>query len=47
MRKSYTIHNLPPNDRPRERLQQVGVNNLSVQELLALIIERGFLFNKI
>jgi DNA repair protein RadC len=41
MKKSYTIHDLPPNDRPRERLQQVGADNLSVQELLALIIERG------
>lgn len=36
-----TIHDLPREDRPRERLQEVGVDNLSIQELLTLIIERG------
>ncbi len=38
---SYTIHDLPLQDRPRERLQQVGEANLSQQELLAIIIEKG------
>ncbi len=38
---AYTIHDLPQEDRPRERLREVGVDNLSIQELLALIIERG------
>ena len=38
---TYTIHDLPQEDRPRERLREVGVDNLSIQELLALIIERG------
>lgn len=38
---TYTIHDLPREDRPRERLQEVGVDNLSIQELLTLIIERG------
>lgn len=38
---TYTIHDLPQEDRPRERLQEVGVDNLSIQELLTLIIERG------
>jgi len=38
---TYTIHDLPQEDRPRERLRKVGVDNLSLQELLALIIERG------
>ncbi len=38
---TYTIHDLPREDRPRERLQEVGVDNLSTQELLTLIIERG------
>ena len=38
---AYTIHDLPREDRPRERLREVGVDNLSIQELLTLIIERG------
>lgn len=41
MTKSFTIHDLPQNERPRERLRKVGIDNLSLQELLALIIERG------
>jgi DNA repair protein RadC len=41
MKKSYTLHDLPQEERPRERLRKVGVDNLSLQELLALIIERG------
>lgn len=35
------IKDLPKKDRPRERLQLVGAENLSDQELLALIIEKG------
>jgi len=41
MSKSFTLHDLPQNERPRERLKKVGIDNLSLQELLALIIERG------
>lgn len=41
MRESFTIHDLPQEERPRERVQKVGVDNLSLQELLALIIEKG------
>ncbi len=41
MKKSFTIHDLPPSDRPRERLQKLGVGALSVQEILALILGRG------
>jgi DNA repair protein RadC len=41
MKKSFTIHDLPPAERPRERLQQFGVEALSVQEILALILGRG------
>lgn len=41
MEKSFTIHDLPQNERPRERLKRVGIDNLSLQELLALVIERG------
>jgi DNA repair protein RadC len=39
--KSYTVRDLPIEERPRERLQKIGVDNLSTQELLALIIEKG------
>ncbi|MDP8226828.1 MAG: DNA repair protein RadC [Candidatus Celaenobacter polaris] len=39
--RTYTVRDLPVEDRPRERLQKVGVDNLSTQELLALIIEKG------
>ena len=41
MKNSFTIHDLPYEERPRERLKKVGVDNLSIQELLAIIIERG------
>ncbi len=36
-----TIHDLPPSERPRERLQRLGVEALSAQEILALILGRG------
>jgi len=39
--KYFTLHDLPQEDRPRERLKEVGVDNLSIQELLALVIEKG------
>ena len=39
--KSFTLHDLPQSERPRERLQRVGPNGLSDQELLALILGRG------
>ena len=38
---SMTIHDLPVNDRPRERLQRLGAEALSAQEILALILGRG------
>lgn len=41
MEKSFTIHDLPKTERPRERLQKFGPEVLSAQELLALIIGRG------
>ena len=41
MRKSFTVRDLPPAERPRERLLQLGPAALSVQELLALILGRG------
>ena len=41
MKKSFTIHDLPKSERPRERLQKFGAETLSAQELLALILGRG------
>jgi len=41
VRKSFTIHDLPIFERPRERLQKFGVEALSAQEILALILGRG------
>ncbi|MFC2038621.1 DNA repair protein RadC [Chloroflexota bacterium] len=41
MKKSFTIHDLPASERPRERLQKYGVEALSAQEILALILGRG------
>lgn len=41
LKKSFTIHDLPVSERPRERMQKVGVGALSVQEILALILGRG------
>jgi DNA repair protein RadC len=41
VRKSFTIHDLPVTERPREKLQKFGVEALSAQEILALILGRG------
>lgn len=38
---SFTVRDLPKQERPRERLQKFGAEALSAQELLALIIGRG------
>jgi len=40
MSKSFTIHDLPKEERPRERLVKFGEQALSVQELLQLILGR-------
>jgi len=40
-RKSFTIHDLPSSERPRERLQRLGAESLAAPELLAVILERG------
>lgn len=40
-RKSFTIHDLPTSERPRERLQRLGAENLSAAEILALVMGRG------
>ncbi len=38
---SLTIHDLPLSERPRERLQKLGAEALSAQEILAVILGRG------
>lgn len=41
MIKSFTIHDLPKEERPRERLVQFGEHALSAQELLQILLGRG------
>jgi DNA repair protein RadC len=41
VKKSFTIHDLPISERPRERLQKLGAEALSAQEILAVILGRG------
>jgi DNA repair protein RadC len=38
---SFTVHDLPRSEKPRERLKRFGPEALSAQELLALLIGRG------
>jgi DNA repair protein RadC len=40
-KKSFTIHDLPISERPRERLLKLGTEALSAQEILALVLGRG------
>lgn len=41
MKDSFTVHDLPLSERPRERLLELGGEALSAQEILALILGRG------
>ena len=41
MKDSFTVHDLPVGERPRERLFKLGSEALSAQEILALILGRG------
>lgn len=41
MKKSFTVHDLPLSERPRERLLKLGTEALSSQEVLAIILGRG------
>ena len=41
MSKSFTIQDLPKEERPRERLVEFGEQSLSAQELLQVILGRG------
>lgn len=40
-RDTFTVNDLPRQERPRERLRKFGSQALSAQELLALVIGRG------
>lgn len=39
--KSFTLHDLPVTERPRERMAKLGVEALSEVELLAVLLGRG------
>ncbi|MCJ7515465.1 MAG: DNA repair protein RadC [Dehalococcoidia bacterium] len=41
MKNSFTVHDLPLSERPRERLSKLGSEALSSQEILALILGSG------
>lgn len=41
IKHSFTIHDLPDSERPRERLLHLGVEALSSAEILALLLGRG------
>ena len=41
MKESFTVHDLPIDERPRERLLKLGSEALSAQEILAIILGRG------
>jgi DNA repair protein RadC len=41
LKDSFTVHDLPLSERPRERLLKLGSEALSSQEIIALILGRG------
>jgi DNA repair protein RadC len=41
VKDSFTVHDLPLGERPRERLLKLGSEALSAQEILAVILGRG------
>jgi DNA repair protein RadC len=40
-KNSFTVQDMPAFDRPRERLQRLGVENLSALELLVIVLSSG------
>lgn len=40
-KNSFTVHDLPKSDRPRERLKNIGADKISSSELLAVILGKG------
>jgi DNA repair protein RadC len=41
VKESFTVHDLPVGERPRERLLKLGSEALSAQEILSVILGRG------
>lgn len=41
MGKSFTIHDLPKEERPREKMMALGARNLTDRELLVTLLGRG------
>lgn len=41
MNNSFTVHDLPLDERPRERMIRDGADTISAQELLAVLLGRG------
>src|SRR3989338_4278463 len=41
MSDSFTVHDLPLDERPRERMVREGADKISAQELLAVLLGRG------
>ena len=41
MKGSFTVHDMPIEERPRERLKRLGSDAVSAQELLAVVLGRG------
>jgi DNA repair protein RadC len=41
VKESFTVHDLPVGERPRERLLKLGSESLSAQEILSVILGRG------
>ena len=40
-KKSFTLHDLPDFDRPREKLKEKGASSLRKRELLAILLSNG------
>lgn len=41
MEQTFTVHDLPVDERPRERMIREGARNISAQELIAVLLGRG------
>lgn len=41
MKDSFTVHDLPLDERPRERMIREGAKEISAQELIAILLGRG------
>jgi len=41
MKNSFTVHDLPMQQRPRERMMKEGAEKVLAQELIAVLLGRG------